>query len=149
MNEIADCIEHNVDGVREDIVKLVAGIPVAVRLKGYSAAEQQLNTRDDILSAMVVYGFLSYHDGELRIPNRELMEKYQEILERNSFGGVKEIVESSREMLEATLNCDEEKVAAILEEVHDREIQKSIIPVKLKNGAADILEIFIKMWHYD
>lgn len=149
MNEIADCIEHNVDEVREDIVKLVAGIPVAVRLKGYSAAEQQLNTRDEILSAMVVYGFLSYHDGELRIPNRELMEKYQEILERNSFGGVKEIVESSREMLEATLNCDEEKVAAILEEVHDREIQKSIIPVKLKNGAADILEIFIKMWHYD
>ncbi len=99
MNEIADCIEHNVDEVREDIVKLVAGIPVSARLKGYSAAEQRLNTRDEILSAMAVYGFLSYYDGELKIPNRELMEKYQEILERESFGGIREIVESSRERL--------------------------------------------------
>ncbi|MCI9020526.1 MAG: hypothetical protein HFH32_07265 [Eubacterium sp.] len=48
---------------------------------------------------MAVYGFLSYYDGELKIPNRELMEKYQEILERESFGGIREIVESSREML--------------------------------------------------
>lgn len=122
MNEIADCIEHNVDEVRDDIVRLVAGVPVAVKLKGYSASEQQMNTRNEILSAMVVYGFLSYYDGNLKIPNYELMEKYQEVLERESFGQVKEIVNRSREMLEATLKCQEEKVAAILEDVHDREI---------------------------
>ena len=122
MNEIADCIEHNVDEVREDIVKLVAGIAVEVELKGYSAAEQRLETRDEILSAMVVYGFLSYHDGYLRIPNCELMEKYQEVLQRDSFGEVREIVSYSRDLLAATLDMDEEKVASMVEEVHDREI---------------------------
>lgn len=122
MNEIADCIEHNVDEVREDIVKMVAGIPVAIRLKGYSASESQLTTRNEILSAMVVYGFLSYHDGYLRIPNYELMEKYQDVLLRKSMGEVKAIVDRSKEMLEATLMCDEDKVASILEDVHDREI---------------------------
>lgn len=35
MNEIADCIEHNVDEVREDIVKMTVGIPVEVELDGY------------------------------------------------------------------------------------------------------------------
>lgn len=83
MNEIADCIEHNIAAVREDIVKMVAGIAVEVELEGYSAAEMQLNTRDEILSAMVVFVFLFYHDGYLRIPNRELMEKYQKILARD------------------------------------------------------------------
>lgn len=122
MNEIADCIEHNVDEVRDDIVKMVAGIPVEVELNGYSAAELELNTRDEILSAMVVYGFLSYYDGYLRIPNHELMEKYQKVLSRDSFGEVKEIVDRSKEMLEATLAEDEHKVATILEAVHDREI---------------------------
>lgn len=122
MNEIADCIEHNVDEVREDIVKMVAGIPVEVDLQGYSAAELQLNTRDEILSAMVVYGFLSYHDGYLKIPNHELMEKYQRVLARDSMGEVKEIVDRSKEMLNATLDCDEKKVAEILEVVHDKEI---------------------------
>ena len=122
MNEIADYIEHNTAAVREDIVKMVAGIPVEVDLQGYSAAELQLNTRDEILSAMVVFGFLSYHDGFLRIPNHELMEKYQRVLARDSMGEVKEIVEQSKELLEATLMSDSDKVAAILEEVHDREI---------------------------
>lgn len=122
MNEIAECIEHNVDEVREDIVKMIAGIPIEIELQGYSAAELGLHTRDEILSAMVVYGFLSYHDGELRIPNHELMEKYQRVLNRDSMGEVKEIVDDSRKMLEATLACDSEKVASILEEVHDQEV---------------------------
>lgn len=122
MYEIAECIEHNVDEVREDVVKLVSGIPVEAELEGYSAAELQLDSRDEILSAMVVYGFLSYYDGFLTIPNHELMEKFQRVLARDSMGEVKEIVDSSRQMLEATLAGDEKKVADILESVHDREI---------------------------
>lgn len=122
MNEIAECIEHNVFEVREDIVKMVAGVPVEVDLQGYSASELQLDTRDEILSAMVVYGFLSYHDGYLRIPNYELMEKFQRVLTRNSMGEIKAIVERSKAMLKATLDGDEQKVAEILEYVHDQEI---------------------------
>lgn len=57
MNEIADCIGQNTDEVREDIVKMVSGIPVQIKLYGYSAAEQNMSTRNEILSAMVVYGF--------------------------------------------------------------------------------------------
>lgn len=122
MNEIADCIENNVEEVREDIVKMVAGIPVEVDLQGYSAIELNLDTRDEILSAMVVYGFLSYHDGMLRIPNHELMEKFQRVLSRESMGEIKQIVDRSKQMVEATVAMDVEKVASILEEVHDREI---------------------------
>ena len=88
----------------------------------YSASELQLNTRDEILSAMVVFGFLSYYDGMLHIPNHELMMKFETMLSRNSMGEVKEIVKQSKEMLETTLSGDEGKVAAILEEIHDREI---------------------------
>ena len=122
MNEIADCIEHNVDEVREDIVKMVSGIDVEVQLDGYSAAELQLNTRDEILSAMVVFGFLSYYNGCLKIPNHELMEKFQKVLSRNSMGAIKDIVNQSRKIVEATLSQDAKVVAEIMETVHDREI---------------------------
>ncbi|MCI8648493.1 MAG: AAA family ATPase, partial [Firmicutes bacterium] len=122
MNEVADCIEHNAGEVREDIVQMVAGNPVEVELNGYSAAEQSMNTRDEILSAMVVYGFLSYHEEELQIPNHELMLKFQRVLSRSSMGGISEIVKQSKAMLQATLTEDEEKVAAILKETHNREI---------------------------
>lgn len=122
MNEVANYIEQNVDEVREDIVRMVSGFSVAIKLSGYSALELQLNTRDEILSAMAVYGFLSYHDGYLKIPNYELMEKYQDVLSRKSMGEVKAIVDRSKEMLEATLEQNEKKVASILESVHDKEI---------------------------
>lgn len=122
MNEIASYIEHNVDAVREDIVNMVAGNSVSIKLKGYSAMSLQLNTRDEILSAMVVFGFLSYHKGQLSIPNHELMEKFNDVLSRDSMGEVKKIVDQSKEMLEATINMDEAKVVEILESVHDQEI---------------------------
>ena len=122
INEIADCIEHNVNAVREDIVKMVAGASVEVDLQGYSASDLQLDTRDEILSAMVVFGFLSYHDGYLRIPNYELMEKYQKVLSRESMDEIKVIVDNSREMLKYTLAGNGDQVAEILEQVHDREI---------------------------
>ncbi len=122
MDEIAGCIEHNVDAVRDDIVQMVSGIPVEIKLRGYSVMEQQMTNRNEILSAMTVYGFLTYWDGVLRIPNKELMEKFEEVLSRDSFGEVKEIVERSKEMLEATLNKDTGKMAEILEYIHDLEI---------------------------
>lgn len=122
MNEIAEYVEHNVEEVREDVVKLVSGIPVEVELQGYSASELQLNTRDEILSAMVVFGFLSYHDGMLCIPNHELMMKFEKVLSRKSMGEVQNIVKQSKEMLEATLSGNEKKVAEVLEQIHDREI---------------------------
>lgn len=122
MNEIANCIEHNVNDVKEDVVKMVSGIPVEVELDGYSAASLQLDTRDEILSAMVVYGFLSYYEGLLSIPNKELMTKFQNVLKRESMGEIAKITQQSKVMLEATICGDEDKVAEILEHVHDQEI---------------------------
>jgi len=122
MNEIADVIEHNVDSVREDIVNMVAGNPVEVELDGYGAAQLELNNRDSILSAMVVYGFLSYHDNELRIPNKELMQKFEKVLKRDSMGAIAEIVKQSKDIMKATLAKNSVAVAQYLEEIHDREI---------------------------
>ncbi|MCX4328349.1 MAG: hypothetical protein OSJ45_13825 [Lachnospiraceae bacterium] len=48
---------------------------------------------------MVVYGFLSYYDGLLKIPDYELMEKYEAILSRQSMGEIKKITDRSKEML--------------------------------------------------
>jgi len=44
---------------------------------------------DEIFSAMVVYGFLSYENGKVCIPNKELMEKFADMLRKEpSFGYV-------------------------------------------------------------
>lgn len=45
-----------------------------VLLELYAATSQELKTKEEILSAMVVYGFLSYENGEVSIPNKEVGE---------------------------------------------------------------------------
>lgn len=39
---------------------------------------------DEIFSAMIVYGFLSYENGEVRIPNKELMNKFDDMIHKVS-----------------------------------------------------------------
>lgn len=49
---------------------MTTGIPLEIKLKGYSAEQIVLNNRNQILSAMTIYVFLSYYDKKLVIPNK-------------------------------------------------------------------------------
>lgn len=56
-DEIYYYIEKNVDDVRDDLALMAAGIPVSAKIREYAATSMKLRTRDEIFSAMVVYGF--------------------------------------------------------------------------------------------
>lgn len=53
---------------------MVSGVSVPAKIQEYAATSMNLQTKDEIFSAMVVYGFLSYENGKVCIPNKELME---------------------------------------------------------------------------
>lgn len=67
------------------IALMVSGEHIEVKLEGYSATSTELNSKNQIYSAMVVYGLLTYEEevNEAFIPNRELMDKYKELLMSN------------------------------------------------------------------
>ena len=119
MDEIIYYINNGVGDIKNDVVNMVSGIPLEIKLKGYSAEQKELNTRNQILSAMTIYGFLSYHDKTLEIPNKELKIKFDEALEDKSMGEVAKLVLKSNEMLKATLRRDTDTMVKIIEEAHD------------------------------
>lgn len=121
-DEIYYYVRNNIAAVRDDIVKMVAGETVPAKTKDYAASSMNLTTRDEILSAMIVYGFLTYHDGRVGIPNYELMQKFQDLLEKEDMGYVAKLAQRSEEMLRATLDGDVGTMADILEEAHDQEV---------------------------
>ena len=86
MNEVRDIIRHNVKDLREDVIRMAGGETLDIELGGFSVEKTEVNTRDEILSAMVVYGFLTYHDKRLRIPNHELMLKFRQALASEPLG---------------------------------------------------------------
>ncbi len=79
-DEIFYYIERNTAEVREDLARMVSGIPVSAKVREYAATSMNLTTKDEIFSAMVVYGFLTYQNGHVYIPNKEVLECIQEIL---------------------------------------------------------------------
>ena len=83
-DEIFYYIKNNIAEVREDLVRMVAGETIPVRIQNYAAVSMELGTKDEIFSAMVVYGFLTYFDGQVSIPNKELMIKFEDVLTNKS-----------------------------------------------------------------
>ena len=70
---------------------------------------------------MVVYGFLSYHDGQLRIPSYELLIKFKEALLSQELG-IKQTLEESRRLLMATQEQRDREAAALIEDLHTEKI---------------------------
>ena len=122
-DEIYYYIRNNISDVRDDLALMISGESVTAKIQEYVATSMNLSTRDEIYSAMVVYGFLSYLNGKVCIPNRELMEKFDELLVKNeSLGYVYRLAKESEKMLKATLAGDTLTMERILEFAHNTEV---------------------------
>ena len=100
-------LKYNIAEVRDDVIEMVSGNVVDIFIdEEFRAGQEAPKTREEIYSAMIVYGFLSYYDGTIRIPNKELMKEFEKALKDESFGEVMTIVKNSSNMLKATLKKD-------------------------------------------
>ena len=121
-DEIFYYIKDNVDEIREDFILMITGERVNAKMQEYAATAKELNTKAQIYSAMVIYGLLTYEDGDVFIPNRELMEQFNQLLLSNEgLGYVYRLARESERMLRATLSHDTDTMTEILEFVHNTE----------------------------
>ena len=97
-------LEHNIAAVQDDLAQMISGIPVPAKISEYAATSMRLSTKEEIFSAMVVYGFLTYENGCVSIPNKELMDRFNEMLmKEQSLGYIHQLAQKSEKMLAATL----------------------------------------------
>ena len=121
-DELFYYVRHNVEDVRDDLVLLVSGERISTDIGQFSAASMEINSREQIYSAMVVYGLLTYESGEVLIPNKELMDKFNELLlSKDSLGYVYNLAKKSEQMLQATIAGDTKIMEEILQFAHDTE----------------------------
>lgn len=121
-DEIFYYIRNNIEDIRDDLALMISGERINIKLQGYAATDMELYTKDQIYSAMVVYGLLTYEDGAVSVPNRELMDKFDELLLTNhNLGYIYSLAKESEKMLKATLTGDTETMCRILKFAHDTE----------------------------
>lgn len=121
-DEIFYYINKNIDDVQDALALMVSGEAVSAKVREYAATSMNLSTKEEILSAMVVYGFLTSENGKVMIPNKELMDKFEDmLLKEPSLGYVHRLAKESDRMLKATLSGDTATMLEILEFAkHDR-----------------------------
>ncbi len=121
-DELFYYIRNNIEDVRDDLVLMVSGERVTSDIGQFAAASMEINSREQIYSAMVVYGLLTYEEGEVLIPNKELMDKFNELLlSKDSLGYVYCLAKKSEQMLQATISGNTKVMEEILQFAHDTE----------------------------
>ncbi|MCD8110450.1 MAG: ATP-binding protein [Clostridiales bacterium] len=121
-SEISGYIVNDIDGVKRDVALMIAGESVPADVEEFAATAMHLSTRNEIFSAMVVYGFLNYEDGRVHVPNRELMNEFAKTIRREKkLGYIYDLANASSRMLRATLDGDTKTMEEILQFAHDTE----------------------------
>lgn len=121
-DELFYYIRNNVTAVRDDLALMAAGERIPLKIQEYAAMLLELNTKQQIFSAMVVYGLLTYENGKVFIPNKELMDKFNELLlNKDSLGYVHQLAVKSEAMLQATLKGDTATMSRVLKFAHNTE----------------------------
>lgn len=140
MDEVKEYLKYNIREIREDVIKMVSGEEIDISIKEeFRAGQAAPRTKKEIYSAMIILGFLSYSDGYLKIPNKELMQEFEKALEDESFGYVAEIIDNSKKMLKATVSEDTETIVKILHDIHNSEIP--ILQYNDENSLACVLTL--------
>ena len=121
-DELFYYIRNNIEDVRDDLVLMVSGERVAADIGQFAAVSMEIHSREQIYSAMVVYGLLTYEDGAVLIPNKELMDRFNELLlTKDALGYVYNLARKSEQMLQATLAGDTKTMEDILQFAHNTE----------------------------
>jgi len=129
-NEVKRTINFDIVGVKEDILELINGNEIKIKLENYGVediqkeSEDQVHMKEILYSKMVTFGYLTYYKGKISIPNEELREEFIKSLRNNKsdMQYIYDMIKNSDEMLEVTLHKNVKRMCEILDKSHMEKI---------------------------
>ena len=114
-------IEMNMGGLREKVVRLVAGESLMIDVTTFQNDMTTFVTADDVLTLLVHLGYLTYdrESRTVRVPNLEVMEQYASILRSDGWTEVARALSASDQLLAAIKVGDEDTVAELVAVAHE------------------------------
>ena len=113
-------IDMNYDGLKDEVVKLLAGEDVRINTDKFQNDMTTFKSKDDVLTLLIHLGYLGYNreNQKCYIPNKEVTSAFINSIEDSNWKETTRALLNSQELLEATWQKDEEAVAKYLEEAH-------------------------------
>lgn len=118
---IADQISRNYEGIRNDVIHMLAGESVPAEPGIFMNTVAEFKVKDEALAYLIHVGYLSYdfETGMCRIPNQEILREWQMAISvEDEYAQTDRIIKASKQLLEDTLSGYEEAVAKALDVSH-------------------------------
>ena len=146
---ISGYINMNYDGLKDDIIRMIAGERCEVDPVGFKNDLTQINNRDDVLTVLIHLGYLSYdrREKECYVPNREVAGELVNAVRENNWKVVSDAIQKSKRLLNDTLAGNTEAVARGVEAAHSE--NTSILSYNDENSMACVLSIAYYFAHGD
>ena len=113
-------MQADMDGLRQCIIKMISGEKVRVNTETFQNDMITFSSADDVITLLIHLGYLTYdkETNEAWIPNKEVHQEFINCIKDGGWEEVMNSIRKSEELLLATINQNEEKVAEIIEEIH-------------------------------
>lgn len=140
-DSVATYIKMDYEGLRNDIVRMIADGRVKVRTSKFRNDMHEVTSRDDVLTVLIHLGYLSFDwdTEECFIPNREVADEIVNAVEENNWKPVVDALQASERLLAALLRGDAEAVAQGVEDAHRQ--NTSLFKYSDENAMACVLSL--------
>ncbi|MBO7145090.1 MAG: AAA family ATPase [Salinivirgaceae bacterium] len=118
---ITDRIKHGYKGIKEDIIRMLAGENIKVNVTRYMNTMTDFITKDDVFTYLIHLGYLAYNepDETCRIPNLEVRREWYNAIESlEEYSATDQIIKDSEELLNQTFMKNGDAVAKALDRSH-------------------------------
>ena len=118
---ITDRLEHNYQGMKDDVVKMLAGENIEVNVTRYMNTMTDFNSKDDVFTYLIHLGYLAYDKKTktCRIPNFEVRKEWYNAMEDlPDYSVTDSIIKASKEAWTQLLHKKGDAVAKALDESH-------------------------------
>ena len=134
-------IKMDFDGLKDKVTRMIAGEKIKVNFSKFQNDMTTFNSADDVLTLLVHLGYLTYdfYSKEVWIPNSEIQHEFINSIEDGGWETVMTLIRQSDELLRATLACDEEKVAEMIEQAHQDNV--SILQYNNENSLSCVVSL--------
>lgn len=138
---ITHYIKLNYDGLKDDVINLLAGNSCQVNTKNFQNDLNVINSKNDVLTVLIHLGYLAYDrlNSKCYIPNKEVNMAFANAIEDSGWHIVAQAITQSDKLLKSVLSGNEQQVAQSIDLIHSD--NTSILQYNDENSLACVLTL--------
>ena len=140
-DSVKNYIQMNFDGLKDDVIRMLAGEPVPVTTTEFQNDMNVINSRNDVLTVLIHLGYLAYdrNTSMCYIPNKEVADEMDNAVKATEWEPLVKTIQNSRALLDATIAGNAQAVERAIDTAHDE--NTSILSYNDENSLACVLSV--------